>query len=46
MAVIASNCPEIEITILDINKEKINSWNDPLFKKIPVYEPTNKKGGE
>ena len=39
MAVIASNCPEIEITILDINKEKINCWNDPLFKKIPIYEP-------
>jgi len=39
MAVIANNCPEIKITILDINKEKINSWNDPLFKKIPVYEP-------
>ena len=25
MAVIANNCPETKITIVDINKEKINS---------------------
>ena len=38
MAVIALKCPEINITVVDNNSEKINSWNGPL-DTLPVYEP-------
>ena len=38
MAVIAYKCPEINITVVDSNPEKIKSWNGPL-DQIPVYEP-------
>ena len=27
MAVFASHCPEIEIKVVDINKERIEAWN-------------------
>jgi UDPglucose 6-dehydrogenase len=38
MAVIALKCPEINITVVDNNPEKIYSWNGPL-DNLPVYEP-------
>ena len=38
MAVIASKCPDINITIVDINKQRIDAWNGPL-DKLPIYEP-------
>ena len=38
MAVIALKCPEIQITVVDVNKDKINSWNGPL-DQLPVFEP-------
>jgi len=38
MAVIALKCPEIKVTVVDINSQKINAWNGPL-DKLPVYEP-------
>ena len=38
MAVIALKCPEIKITVVDINHEKIKAWNGDL-NKLPVYEP-------
>ena len=38
MAVIALKCPEINITVVDNNSEKIYSWNGPL-DTLPVYEP-------
>ena len=38
MAVIALKCPEINITVVDNNPEKINSWNGQL-DTLPVYEP-------
>lgn len=38
MAVIALHCPEIKITIVDSDKNKINSWNGNL-DSLPVYEP-------
>ena len=37
MAVIALNCPELEVTVVDINK-KIDAWNGP-YNQLPVYEP-------
>jgi len=39
MAVIAEKCPEIEVTIVDINPQRIAAWNDSDLDKLPVYEP-------
>ncbi|MBT6170140.1 MAG: nucleotide sugar dehydrogenase, partial [Flavobacteriaceae bacterium] len=38
MAVIALKCPQINITVVDNNPEKINSWNGST-DNLPVYEP-------
>ena len=38
MAVIAMKCPDINVTVVDLNIEKISAWNDPL-DALPVYEP-------
>ena len=39
MAVIARNCPEIQVTVVDLNEKRIASWNDPDVNNIPIYEP-------
>ena len=39
MAVIANNCPEIKVTLLDLDKEKIDAWNSCDLNKLPVFEP-------
>ena len=39
MAVIADNCEEIIVTVVDINQQKISDWNNSDLKKLPVYEP-------
>ena len=39
MAVIAKNCPEIEVEVVDINQDRINSWNDKNLNNLPVFEP-------
>ena len=38
MAVIALKCPDINVTVVDANPEKIKAWNGPL-DALPVYEP-------
>ena len=38
MAVIASNCPDIEVHVVDISKERIEKWNSKDLSKLPVYE--------
>lgn len=38
MAVIALKCPELNITVVDSNLDKINQWNGDL-NNLPVYEP-------
>ena len=38
MAVIALKCPHINVTVVDMNKEKIKKWNGDL-EHLPVYEP-------
>ena len=38
MSVIALKCPNIKVTVVDINQEKIDAWNGEL-DKLPVYEP-------
>ncbi|MEB8330277.1 nucleotide sugar dehydrogenase [Flavobacteriaceae bacterium KMM 6897] len=39
MSVIASQCPEIQVTVVDINENRINQWNDEDLENLPVYEP-------
>ncbi|GGZ70341.1 UDP-glucose 6-dehydrogenase [Algibacter mikhailovii] len=39
MAVIAKNNPNIKVTIVDINQERINAWNDSDTSNLPIYEP-------
>ncbi len=39
MAVIAQKCPEINVTVLDINEQRIAEWNNEDLDKLPVYEP-------
>ena len=39
MAVIADNCPNIEINVVDLNEERINLWNSLDLNKIPIFEP-------
>lgn len=39
MAVIAQKCPEIKVTVVDINQARIEAWNDKDLNNLPVYEP-------
>ena len=39
MAIIAQKCPNIQVTVVDLNKERIALWNDPDVANIPIYEP-------
>ena len=39
MAVIAKQCPNIKVTIVDINEARIASWNSNNFDELPVFEP-------
>jgi UDPglucose 6-dehydrogenase len=36
MAMIAAKCPEYKVTVVDINKDKINAWKSD---ELPIYEP-------
>ena len=38
MAVIALKCPDIKVTVVDLNADRISDWNGPL-EKLPIYEP-------
>jgi UDPglucose 6-dehydrogenase len=37
-AVIALKCPDITVTIVDLNQARIDAWNSPNFR-LPIYEP-------
>ncbi len=39
MAVIADRCHNISVNVVDINKDRINRWNNPDVSQIPIYEP-------
>ena len=38
MAVIALKCPNIKVTVVDINSQRIDAWNGPL-ENLPIHEP-------
>ncbi|KAF8513717.1 UDP-glucose dehydrogenase [Hysterangium stoloniferum] len=37
-AVVALKCPDITVTIVDLNQARIDAWNSPNFQ-LPIYEP-------
>lgn len=39
MSVIAKKCPDIQVTVVDLNEARIAAWNDEDVNNIPVYEP-------
>jgi UDPglucose 6-dehydrogenase len=39
MAVIAQKCPNIQVTVVDLNEQRIKDWNDANTDNIPIYEP-------
>jgi UDPglucose 6-dehydrogenase len=39
MSVIAQKNPELQVTVVDLNAERIAAWNDADLTKLPVYEP-------
>lgn len=39
-SVIAHMCPEIRVTVVDVNESRINAWNSST---LPIYEVTHFK---
>jgi UDPglucose 6-dehydrogenase len=39
MAVIAQKNPDINVTCVDLNKQRIADWNAQDLSKLPIYEP-------
>ena len=39
MAVIADRCPDMHVSVVDINEQRIAAWNDSDLSNLPVYEP-------
>ena len=39
MAVIADNCPDIQIEVVDVSQERIKNWNSQDLDLLPIYEP-------
>lgn len=35
-SMIANKCPHIQVTIVDVNADRINAWNSD---SLPIYEP-------
>lgn len=39
MSVIANQCPHINISIVDVNADRIAAWNNEDLSTLPIYEP-------
>jgi UDPglucose 6-dehydrogenase len=39
MSVIAQKNPNIKVTVVDLNIQRIADWNDKDLTKLPIYEP-------
>ncbi|MFT5736712.1 MAG: UDPglucose 6-dehydrogenase [Maribacter sp.] len=39
MSVIANKCPHIQVTVVDINQDRIDQWNTNDLDQLPIYEP-------
>ena len=38
MAVIADQCPELNVEVVDLNEDRIKKWNGD-YQSLPVFEP-------
>ena len=39
MSVIADRCHDIKVNVVDINSERIDSWNNNNLNYLPIFEP-------
>ncbi|WP_312185352.1 nucleotide sugar dehydrogenase [Sphingobacterium sp.] len=39
MSVIAQKNPHIQVTVVDLNQERIDDWNTTDLSQLPIYEP-------
>ena len=39
MAVIADQCPDLNVEVVDLNEDRIKKWNDKNLNELPIYEP-------
>lgn len=39
MSVIAQKNPHIQVTVVDLNSDRIDAWNSKNLDELPVYEP-------
>ena len=39
MSVLALNCPDWQVNLVDLNEERINAWNNEDLSKLPIFEP-------
>jgi len=39
MSVIAQKNPDVKVTVVDLNAQRIADWNDTDLNKLPIYEP-------
>ncbi|WP_092850930.1 nucleotide sugar dehydrogenase [Algibacter pectinivorans] len=39
MAVIAKKNPNITVTVVDVNQDRIDAWNNADVNNLPIYEP-------
>ena len=39
MTMMASKCPNLIFKVVDINEERISSWNNKNLSKLPIFEP-------
>ena len=39
MTMMASKCPDLNFNVVDINEERIASWNNKDLSELPIFEP-------
>ena len=39
MSMIALKCPNVIVTVVDIDQKRIDDWNSDDLTKLPIYEP-------
>lgn len=39
MSVIAQKNPSIQVTVVDLNQQRIDAWNNADLAQLPIYEP-------
>ena len=37
MAVIADRCPQIRVTVVDLNAVRIAAWSDADLNRLPIF---------